>query len=256
MIPQWHNGWVQSNPINLAGHRSTAYDGHRWSFFACRGETVPTIFVVSGTSPECVRSPKMARVEAVLFVSDVALSIKRIIQLATLADTNEAKALIERLNVAYDRDGSAFRIERVASGFRLLTKPLYSFWLGKLHQRQAELKLTPPALETLAIVAYRQPITRADIETIRRVQCTDMLKQLMERGLVRIAGEDDSLGRPFLYETTRQFLELFGLRGLDALPMAESLRKSKATLAVTTDSEDAESERDETAKVNIETPQV
>ena len=83
----------------------------------------------------------------------------------------------------------------------------------------------------MAIVAYRQPITRADIEGIRRVQCADMLKQLMERGLVRIGGEDDSLGRPFLYETTRQFLELFGLRGLDALPMADTLRKTKIALS-------------------------
>jgi segregation and condensation protein B len=185
----------------------------------------------------------MARVEAVLFVADTALTAKKIAQLATLADVAEAKRLVDQLNVAYDSDDSAFRIERVASGFRLLTKPLFSFWLGKLHQRQAELKLTPPALETLAIVAYRQPITRADIEKIRRVQCADMLKQLMERGLVRIGGEDDSLGRPFLYETTRQFLELFGLRGLEALPMAESLRKPKATLAVANESEDAESDQ-------------
>ena len=92
--------------------------------------------------------------------------------------------------------------------------------------------MTPPALETLAIVAYRQPITRADIEAIRRVQCSEMLKHLMERGLVRIAGEEDSLGRPFLYETTRQFLELFGLSGLDALPMANSLRKLSPKLSV------------------------
>lgn len=183
----------------------------------------------------------MARAEAVLLVSDSAVSTKRLSQLATLADANDAKQVIDQLNRAYDLDHSAFRIELVASGYRLLTKPHFSFWLGKLHPRQAELKLTPPALETLAIVAYRQPITRADIEAIRRVQCTDMLKQLMERGLVRIAGEDNSLGRPFLYETTRQFLELFGLRGLDALPMAESLRKNKTKLLFTPESDSSES---------------
>jgi segregation and condensation protein B len=216
--------------------------GHRWSFFVRGSENACSIVVVSGVHSACVRTPKMARVEAVLIVSDAALSAKRLAQLATLADAAEALRLIEQLNVAYDQDDSAFRIERVASGFRLLTKPHFSFWLGKLHQRQAELKLTPPALETLAIVAYRQPITRADIEAIRRVQCSDMLKQLMERGLVRIAGEDDSLGRPFLYETTRQFLELFGLSGLAALPMAESLRKPKATLAVSAESDEVESD--------------
>lgn len=180
----------------------------------------------------------MARIEAVLFVADVAISAKRLSQLATLADTQEAHRLVEELNAAYDLDESAYRIERVASGYRMLTKPAFSFWLGKLHQRQADLKLTPPALETLAIVAYRQPITRADVESIRRVQCSDLLKYLMERGLVRIAGEHDSLGRPFLYGTTRQFLELFGLRGLDALPMAETLRPRDQTAAARIADED------------------
>ncbi len=224
------------------GWKTIPHDGHRWSFFARGLPDSSTLVVVSGIDSACVRTPKMARVEAVLVVADGALSAKRLVQLATLADVGEAKRLIEQLNVAYDRDHSAFRIERVASGYRLLTKPQYSFWLGKLHQRQAELKLSPPALETLAIVAYRQPVTRADVETIRRVQCSDMLKHLMERGLVRIAGEEDSLGRPFLYETTRSFLELFGLRGLDALPMAESLRKSKINLAITNEAADVEAE--------------
>jgi segregation and condensation protein B len=118
----------------------------------------------------------------------------------------------------------------VATGYQLLTRPEYAPWLDKLHQRQTELKLSPPALETLTVVAYRQPLTRADIEAVRGVQCAEMLKQLMERGLVRIAGEDDSLGRPYLYETTRVFLELFGLRSLADLPMADRLRPAKPAL--------------------------
>ena len=236
---------------NWGGRKSewhrTSYDGHRWGFFSRDAADAPTIIVVNGTHPACVRTPKMARVETVLFVADVALSAKRLSQLATLADANEAKQLVDQLNAAYDLDDSAFRIERVASGYRLLTKPPFAFWLGKLHQRQAELKLTPPALETLSIVAYRQPVTRAEIESIRRVQCADLLKFLMERGLVRIAGEHDSLGRPFLYETTRQFLELFGLRGLDALPMAESLRKPKDNLLVGPGPDEGETEQNGTA---------
>ena len=84
-------------------------------------------------------------------------------------------------------------------------------------------------LETLAIVAYRQPLTRADLEAVRGVQSAEMLKQLMERELVRIAGEDDSLGRPFLYETTRKFLELYGLQTLDDLPMSDRLRRLPPT---------------------------
>jgi segregation and condensation protein B len=229
------------------GWRDTPYQGHRWSFFAKPDHDASTILVIEGTHPACVRTPKMARTEAVLMVSDSALSAKRLAQLATLADVHDAKQVVDQLNLAYEYDQSAFHIESIASGFRLLTKPIYSFWLGKLHQRQAELKLTPPALETLAIVAYRQPVTRADIETIRRVQCTDMLKYLMERGLVRIGGEEETLGRPFLYETTRQFLELFGLRGLDALPLADSLRKLKAKIAETPESESSEPESESPA---------
>lgn len=201
-------------------------DGRHW-LFHLRREERPVAFTLGSAHPDCIRAPRMARVEAILFVSQSALSLRRIMQLATLADPQETRQILDQLNRAYDRVGSAFRIESVAAGYQLLTRPQYAFWLGKLHQRQAELKLTPPALETLAIIAYRQPLTRAEIEHIRGVQCVDMIKQLMDRGLVRIGGEDNSLGRPFLYETTRQFLELFGLRSLDALPMAESLRKPR-----------------------------
>lgn len=179
-------------------------------------------------SADGVRTRKAARVEAVLFVSDSALSGRRLAQLATLADSSEAIRIIEQLNVAYDREGSAFRIERAANGYLLLTRPIFARWLGRLHQRQSEMKLSPPALETLTVVAYRQPITRADIEVLRGVHCSEMLKQLMDRGLVRIAGEDNSLGRPYLYETTRKFLEIFGLRSLDDLPLADGLRVIRA----------------------------
>ena len=166
----------------------------------------------------------MARLEVVLFVADEPLALRRLAQLATLVDVTEAKLLIDQLNVAYQAASSAFQVERVATGYRLLTRRPFVFWLDKLHQRQMALRLTPPMLETLAIVAYRQPLTRADMEAVRGVQSAEMLKQLMDRELVRIAGEDDSLGRPFLYETTRKFLELYGLQTLDDLPMAERLR--------------------------------
>ena len=198
---------------------------------------------MAGLDRSCLRTTKMARVEAVLLVSTSALSTRRLAALATLADHVEAKQLIDQLNAAYDRAGTAFRIERIASGFQLMTRPAYAFWLGRLNQREIELKLTPPAMETLTIVAYRQPITRADLEIIRGVQCTEMLKMLMERGLVRIAGEDDSLGRPYLYGTTRKFLETFGLQNLNDLPMAEQLRKpGKSTEIVDETVEDVSAE--------------
>lgn len=221
---------------------SQLVDHRQWSFFSRNDHLRPTATVLLGVPAQCIRSSKMARVEAALWVSDGPLSTRRLMQLATLADLSESRRLIDKLNDAYDRDGTAFRIERVASGYRMLTRPEFSFWLGKLHHRQAELKLTPPAMETLAIVAYRQPTTRAGIESIRRVQCSEMLKQLMDRHLVRIAGEEDSLGRPFLYETTRQFLEIFGLKDLEDLPNADVLRPQRTTTLPLSSSSEEEGE--------------
>jgi len=192
------------------------------------------------------RTPRMARVEAALFVADAPCSPRRLANFATLADPAEAVQIIEQLNAGYDAVGSSFRIERVASGYQMLTRPAYALWLGKIHQRQSELKLSPPALETLTIVAYRQPITRADIEALRGVQSAEMLKHLMERGLVRISGEDDSLGRPYLYGTTRRFLEIFGLRNLNELPMADRLRAPAVSASNNSDaSDEADAESDD-----------
>jgi segregation and condensation protein B len=198
----------------------------RWAFFR-RGPRA------AADRSGVVRGEKLARLEAALFCADGALSIRKLVQAATLADAAETRALLDALNAAYDVGGSAFRVERVASGYQLLTRPAYAKWLGRLHQRQSDLKLSAPALETLTIIAYRQPITRADVEAVRGVQSAEMIKQLMERGLVKICGEDDSLGRPYLYDTTRRFLEVFGLKSLGDLPMADRLRR-------TTPSEDAE----------------
>jgi len=177
-----------------------------------------------GTAASAVRSPKMARLEAALFVADRALSPKKLVQMATLSDHHEAGELIEQLNELYDAGESSFRIEQVAAGYKLLTRPEFATWLDRLHQRQAEMKLSPPAMETLSVIAYRQPCTRADIETVRGVRCSEMIKQLMDRNLIRVVGEDDSLGRPFLYGTTRLFLETFGLSNLKSLPMADVLK--------------------------------
>ena len=174
------------------------------------------------------RDEQLARLEAALLVAPEALSTRRLAQVALLADTSQASELIERLNDIYDRDGTAFRAERVAAGYRLMARPEYSRWLRRLHHRESQLRLSPPALETLTIIAYRQPIKRVDVEAIRGVQSAEMIKQLMERGLVKIGGEEDSLGRPYLYITTRLFLETFGLRKLDDLPNASKLRQSQA----------------------------
>ncbi|KAA0138373.1 SMC-Scp complex subunit ScpB [Gimesia chilikensis] len=217
--------------------------GFQW-IFQTRSEESNSLLFATDQEVETRRSLKMAKVEAVLFVADGALSTRKIAQLATLANAKEAKELIDQLNNALAASQSAFHIKRVATGYRMMTHPQFSFWLNKLHQRQAALKLSPPAMETLAIVVYRQPITRADIESVRGVQSAEMLKQLMDRGLVRIGGKDDSLGRPFLYETTRKFLEIFGLKNLEDLPMADMLRPTPEEPAKAVTEETAEETED------------
>jgi segregation and condensation protein B len=132
--------------------------------------------------------------------------------------------LVARLRELYDSGGSAFQAEELAGGYQLLTRPEYHPWLSRLRRQASEAQLSPAARETLTIVAYRQPVTRADVEVIRGVGVGEVLKQLMEKGLVRLAGRDESLGRPVLYETTRKFLQLFGLKSLKDLPHREGLR--------------------------------
>lgn len=175
-----------------------------------------------------MRDARTARVEAVLLLASEPLSSRKIGQFASLADGTEARTLIRRLNRLYDSQGSAFRVEEIAGGFQLLTRPKFGGWLRRLHQTSVETRLSAPALETLAVVAYRQPVVRAEIESIRGVQCGEMLRQLMERDLVRIVGRSEELGRPFLYGTTKRFLQVFGLRNLDELPRAAALRGAKA----------------------------
>jgi segregation and condensation protein B len=180
------------------------------------------------TATRSLRDARTARVEAVLLLASEPLSSRKIAQFASLADGTEARTLIRRLNRLYDSEQSAFRVEEIAGGFQLLTRPKFGGWLRRLHQTSVEARLSAPALETLAVVAYRQPVVRAEIESIRGVQCGEMLRQLMERDLVRIVGRSDELGRPFLYGTTKRFLQVFGLRNLDELPRAAALRSAKA----------------------------
>ena len=143
------------------------------------------------------------------------------------AKTNEAEvaAALEQLKIEYIEQGRAFQVLEKADGWQLASDPTYAAWVRQLFPAAKPQRLTPPALETLAIVAYRQPITRADIEAVRGVAVDGVLQSLMERGLVKIAGRAEVPGRPLLYETTQFFLDHFGLRTLDELPNSEELRK-------------------------------
>jgi len=204
------------------------------------GHSTETAVSITG-----LRTPQIARLEAVLFVADSPLSARKLVDAAKLVDANQCHELVEQLNELYDADKSPFRIEQISSGYQLLTRPEYSQWLDRIHQRHVEMKLTPPSLETLTIIAYRQPITRADVEAIRGVQSSEVIKQLMERQLIRIGGEDDSLGRPFLYETTKAFLQYMGIRRVDQLPNFAELRKGGELDPAVSEQNDDEANEDE-----------
>ena len=163
-------------------------------------------------------------VEAVLFASDEPLKEAR---LADIVGTSarQIRQHIEDLNARYQANNSAFRIERIAGGFQMLTLSPYNHWLKKLLRVRDDSKLSPAALETLAIIAYKQPVIRADIEVVRGVAVGEIVRSLMYKGLVKIVGRAEVLGRPMLYGTTKKFLEVFGLNTLKELPKIEELKK-------------------------------
>lgn len=136
----------------------------------------------------------------------------------------QVAAALEQLKIEYVQQARAFQLAEKSEGWQLTSDPSYAPWVRQLFPAVKPARLTPPSLETLAIIAYRQPITRADIEAVRGVAVDGVLQNLMERGLVRIGGRAEVPGRPLLYETTQFFLEHFGLRDLDELPNAEELR--------------------------------
>ena len=163
-------------------------------------------------------------VEAVLFASDEPLTIGRLANIvgATNAQIHQH---IDNLNNKYQAGNNAFRIEQIAGGYQMLTLSSYNHWLKKLLRERDQTKLSPAALETLAIIAYKQPIIRADIEAVRGVAVGEIIRNLMYKGLVKIAGRAEVLGRPMLYGTTKKFLEAFGLNSLKDLPKIEELKK-------------------------------
>ena len=177
-------------------------------------------------------------IEALLFSAQKPLSIKEIVDLLHNAGAEdefspnefakvrqaEVAAAIEQLKVEYIQHEHGFQLVEKADGWQLASDPKYAQWVRGLFPAPKPARLSSPALETLAIIAYRQPITRADVEAVRGVTIDGVLQTLMERGLVKISGRAEIPGRPLLYETTEFFLDHFGLRNLDELPNVEELR--------------------------------
>jgi segregation and condensation protein B len=161
--------------------------------------------------------------EAILFATDEPLTDSK---LAGIVETTakQVRESIEHLNAKYAAENHAFRIEQIAGGYQMLTLNTYNPWLKKMLRVRSDNKLSPAAMETLAIIAYKQPIIRADIEAIRGVAVGEVIRNLMYKGLVKITGRAEILGRPILYGTTKKFLEVFGLNSLKDLPKAEELK--------------------------------
>ena len=177
----------------------------------------------SGELPEV----DLAILEAMLFSTHHPLTGQRVGELLEIKSQKAIKRAVQALNEQYEEAGRTFRIEQVAGGYQMLSLPEYGDILKKLHQREADAKLSKAALETLAIIAYKQPILRADVEAIRGVACGETIRSLMEKHLVNIAGRAEEPGRPILYGTTKRFLQLFGLNNLKDLPQSEELPKPK-----------------------------
>lgn len=163
-------------------------------------------------------------IEAVLFASDEPLSPKRLVEIAEAGSVKDVKAAIKSLNRKYKQSNHSFRVEKISGGFQMMTLSAYNPWITKLIKVRSDNKLSPAALETLAIVSYKQPIIRADIESIRGVASGEVLRSLMFKGLVKIVGRAEILGRPMLYGTTKKFLDVFGLASLKDLPKIEELK--------------------------------
>ncbi|HEY3051044.1 MAG TPA: SMC-Scp complex subunit ScpB [Gaiellaceae bacterium] len=171
--------------------------------------------------PGAPAPPPVAVLEAVLFASDAPVEAERIREVLELPSADEARALVAELARGYDESGRALQIVEAGGGYRLVTRPDVAPWLVRLARSRSRSRLSRPALETLAIIAYRQPVSRPEVDAVRGVNSEGVLENLMERRMVRIAGRKDAPGRPFLYETTREFLVAFGLRDLGDLPRVD-----------------------------------
>jgi len=160
-------------------------------------------------------------VEALLFASDTPLEAERIREVLDLADGDHARMLVDELRTRYVKEDRALAVVEVGGGYRMVTRPEIAPWLMRLAKTRTRARLSRPALETLAIIAYRQPVSRPEVDAVRGVNSDGVLDSLLERRLVRVAGRKEAPGRPFLYETTREFLVAFGLRDLEDLPKVE-----------------------------------
>lgn len=173
-----------------------------------------------------------AVIEALLFASDKPLALEQIRNVLEDLGTDDIRTVLEELRSEYERDNRGIRVTEIAGGFQIVTAPNLAPFLKKLYKSRLVERLSRPALETLAIIAYKQPITRLQIESIRDVTVDGVIKNLLDKDLIRIWGRKKAPGRPHLFGTTRRFLEYFGLKSLDELPKVEGFQTALVTKEV------------------------
>jgi segregation and condensation protein B len=159
-------------------------------------------------------------IEALLFATGEPVPVRQLSELFE-ASLHDVREVVEELRLEYVNTGRSFRIEDIAGGVQILTLSRYEPWIRKYLSRARDSRLSPAAFETLSVIAYKQPINKADLEAIRGVQCGPILKTLLDRNLIKVVGREESLGKPLLYGTTRRFLESFGLSSIAGLPQPE-----------------------------------
>ncbi len=167
-------------------------------------------------------------IEALVFISGNPLSLDRLKDIFEEATSEQIEAQVRLLQLEYIDRGSGLMLAEVAGGYQLATRPEHFGWIRKFKTAKTTTRLSKPALETLAIVAYKQPITRSEVEAIRGVNIGGIMRNLMERRLVKILGKKDVPGKPMMYGTTQEFLQYFGLKDLSALPTLKEFQELEA----------------------------
>ena len=188
-------------------------------------------------------------IESLLFVAEAPLTISRIKNVLAISDTKEIRKILSELSDEYEARKGGFFLREVAGGYQIRTRPEYTEWIKRLLQPNP-LRMSRAALETLAVIAYKQPVLRSDIEHVRRVDCGGILRMLLERKLIRVLGRKEIPGRPMIYATTKQFLEIFDLKDLKDLPTLKEIEELGAHQGDSVDHTAFEGPEKETAQDN------
>jgi segregation and condensation protein B len=190
-------------------------------------------------------------IESLLFVADEPLTIDRLKKIIPGAESRELHETLEELTTDYETRQGGFFLKQVAGGYQIRTRPEHMEWIKRLLQPKP-LRLSKAALETLAIIAYKQPVIRSDVEHIRGVDCGGILRVLLERKFIRVLGRKDIPGRPLIYATTKRFLEVFDLKNLKDLPTPKEIEEFGSALSEEMDETDREAQAAEISNEGTE----